>query len=299
MNMKQIVAAIALVLAPAAAHAITADDIKGDWVPDVEKSKTACFASYRARLESAKMDSAAIEKRLADESKGFEKMLADKAMVMSFDGGRLGMLYGDNAHVTAYKVVAAETTADKLVIAADKLDGKDCTAELTMPQANQLVMKVAGSDFNWIVWQKGDGKESALDPKFTAPPAKDADGLLPDDVVKKVAALAAEGDGSGAKPYYSAEYLEKWLFEKTLKEAWAKNKTIMSFEGGKMTQTDGSATLTVLKVSKPGLMARHPGVYAVSARFEAADGKKAGPGFSFYFRLVDDKWKIVAPFTYK
>ncbi len=296
--MKKILALLPLLLASAAAHAITTDDIKGDWTPNPEKSKAACIASYRARLGKAKMDPAAIEKRIADESQGIERMLADKAMVTSFDGGRIGMLYGDNAQVTAYKVVKAETTADKLVISAAGLSGKEEKVELAMTDGKYLTMTTAGSDFNWIVWQKSDGKESALDPKFTAPAAKDTDGLLPEDVVRKVAALAAEGDGAGAKPFYSNEYLEKWVFEKTLKAAWDKHKFVMSFEGGKMTETDESKTLTVLKVGKCGLMARHPGVYAASARFEAADGKKAGPWFSFYFRQVGGKWKIVAPFTY-
>lgn len=302
--MKKTLILLAMFAVQTGAYAITTDDLKGDWTPNVEKSAAAGIASEKAKCEAGrekyKWDDKVIAARMKDAETMIPQELQKRKMVMSFDGKRLGMLMGDNVQSVAYTAVPG-TTADTLILTVIPQDGQEVKSDITVAEGKYLTMKGKNNnDMDWIVWEKSDGKVSALDPKLVAPPAKDANGDFPEDVLKKVARLAAAGDEAGAKAFYSAEHLEKWLHGKTLQQTWANNKIIRTRVDGKMTATNAEKELTVLKVLGCRRMPSADGVYLTTGQFVSEDGKKQGPQFPpFYFRQIDGFWKIVAPVTFK
>ncbi len=301
--MKKTIAILSMLAIQAGADAITDADLKGDWTPNIEKSTVAAIASEKAKCEVGrekyKWDDKTIAARMKDAEKMIPQELQRQKMVMSFDGKRLGMLMGDNVRVTDYTATAG-TAADTLTLTMTPQNSQEVKSEVAIANGKYLTIKGKNSnDMDWIVWEKSDGKVSALDPKLVAPPAKDVNGDLPEDVLKKVANLAAAGDEAGAKAFYSAEYLEKWLNGKTLQQTWAYNKIIRKRVDGKMTEINGEKELTVLKILACRRMASTDGVYVTVGQFVSADGQTQGPQFFPYFRQVGGAWKIVAPFSYK
>jgi hypothetical protein len=302
--MKKTFAILTLLAVQAGAYAITVADLKGDWTPNVEKSAAAGIASEKAKCENGrkmyKWDDKIVESRMKDAEKMIPQELQRRKMVMSFDDKRIGMLMGNNVQMADYTAAAGATAETLCLTVARPQNGQEIKSEITIAEGKYLTMKGKDSnDMDWIVWEKGDGKVSALDPKLVAPPTKDANGDLPEDVLKKVAKLAAAGDEAGAKAFYSAEYQEKWLNGKTLQQGWAYNKIIRTRVDGKMVVSDGEKELTGLKVLACRRMASTDGVYVAVGQFVSEDGKKQGPQFAPYFRQINGVWKIVAPDSFK
>lgn len=241
------------------------------------------------------MAPAEIEKAMKRAS-GEESQLRKMADVVSFDATHFGSLQSNACRVIEAKFEQVEPSVVEMSVAFP--GGETKKGRISGNATDGVRITGISSDKDFYVWVKSSTTESALDPKFVAPPSKDASGLTPEEVCAKVAALVASGDESGAKGYFTEESLTKWHREGIV-AAWKRHKKTGGIVNGKFEQKDASDVLTKLKVESCRRLARVDGeVYSVLSLFTSEDGKVSGTGFSICLKQIDGRWKIVAPLTF-
>lgn len=243
-------------------HAESIEFLHGDW-------EIANEASLYAMAEREGLTDAQLEERRAT----LLETLRSKQPKLGIDEQRLGLVIGNKTMVMDYRVTRVTDYSVDLDIT---FDGQTVDGRIDR-FGNHLIRLVLGGNYDWYVWQRASGGESALSDRFPQPaPGGQAD-QQPEDVFRQLARLADGGDFTAIHAAHSDISRGRNSVE-DIADRWTALRSNLTYDD--------------LQVRDSAVMAQHPGVWFVEGRYQR--GKQRGPIFSLYFRNIDGAWRVVS-----
>ena len=236
--------------------------LEGDWTI-AEEASLAAMATQENLTDP----------QLEEKRSSLIDSLRTKQPKLSIDDKRLGLVIGNKTMVMDYQVDRVSDYAVELTVT---LDGQTHSVRIDR-FGNHLIRLVLGGNYDWYVWKRASGGTSALDEQFIQPPTKDPQQEQPEDVFKRVARRADQGDYAAIHAMHSMTSRGSNSVE-DIAQRWGRLKSDLNYQD--------------LQIRQSSRMAQHPGVWFVQGRYQRGDQK--GPNFSLYFKTIDGAWRIVS-----